>query len=163
MRFKLPSEFYKDVADLRSGYGLKEYHRDEIRPAVEVLIDKHLKDAKRDAAAIMKSHLADSILDGMERQDDQAANGELFPHDAHVALGDKKRIRRGRMTVEHMERRKRVIDQNKIAQDRAWANETAWLMRGLKALDGHSPNTVLEEVIDERGAIKTAADRAAAE
>lgn len=113
-----PSEFYGEFYELRSGYGDKEYGRDDILPAAKALLKKYLltEDELLTDAAI-------EILDRADKSDDRAAEG-LFPYDLHIALGGKRRISRGAMNLNQHWRRKVIIDANKIAQDVAWANET---------------------------------------
>jgi hypothetical protein len=116
-----PSDFYKKFYELRSGYGKKEYGRDDILSATKALLKEYLPTEDE-----LLTDAATELLD-------RAAEG-LFPYDSHVALGAKRRICRGAMNGDQHRRRKRVIDINKIAQDVAWANETKWLNIGLDAL-----------------------------
>lgn len=133
--------FYKEIADIRSAYGNTEYDRDQILPAVIGLLRKHeVRDADlmRDAA--------NAILDNAEKAEDEATPG-LFPYDAQVALGERRRIKRGRLNNEQLWRRKRVIDHNKKSQDRAWGNETDWLETAMDALKGHDASTTVQDVL----------------
>jgi hypothetical protein len=144
---RLPSEFYREIDALRSAMGESEYNRDQILPAVIGLIEKHRTDTKthllRDAA--------NAILDNIEAAEDKQRQPGLFAYDAQVALGDRQRIKRGRMDRDQHLRRKRVIDQNKIAQDQAWAEETNWINRGIDALEKLPTGTVREAAISEEG------------
>lgn len=133
--------FYKEIADIRSAYGNTEYDRDQILPAVIGLLRRHeVRDADlmRDAA--------NAILDNAEKAEDEATPG-LFPYDAQVALGERRRIKRGRLNNEQLWRRKRVIDHNKKSQDRAWGNETDWLETAMDALKGYDASTVVQDVL----------------
>ena len=140
---RMPTDFYKELHALRDKYGESEYHRDEILPATMALISKHLKGEKellRDAA--------NSILDSAEKSDDNAGGG-MFPQNAHIALGEKKRIKRGAMNLGQLNRRKRVIDHNKTAQDKSWSEETAWINACSDALEGMPPETRVSEVLQD--------------
>jgi hypothetical protein len=77
--------------------------------------------------------------------------GELFAYDAHVALGEGMRIKRGYMNLQQHWRRKIVIDRNKMAQDGAWADETAWLNDGIQALRSRDERKIRIEVLTEDG------------
>lgn len=138
---RLSNKFYKELSDVRSRFGETEYSRDQIVPAVVGLLRKHeVQDGEllRDAA--------NSILDRVERENDDRAEKGLFDDDEHVKLGDANRIKRKRMNMEQMRRRKRVIDHNKKYQDRAWAAETDWIDSGMTMLEGFPPETTLEDV-----------------
>jgi hypothetical protein len=147
---KLPSGFYADLALLRNKKGEQEYRRDEILPDVVALFHKHY--TREDPAAALLRDWANSVLDTAEAVEDKAQD-DLFPHQAQVALGGpgRPRIKRGRINLDQAFRRKRVIDTNKIAQDRSWANETHWLGNTIDALRGHAPNVVREDVLHEDG------------
>lgn len=141
---KMNSTFYHELADVRSQYGETEYHRDQIIPAVIGLLRKHaVKDADlmRDAA--------NAILDNAEKAEDSDKQDGLFPYDAQIALGERRRIKRGRLNSEQLWRRKRVIDHNKRAQDRAWGDETGWIETAMEALHGHDLATVVQDVLPE--------------
>lgn len=146
---KLPSGFYADLEKLRSDKGEREYRRDEILPSVIALFHEHYKG---DPGEALLRDWANSVLDAAEAAEDKAQD-DLFPHQAQIALGGpgRPRIKRGRINLDQALRRKRVIDKNKIAQDRAWANETHWLDDTLDALRGHAPDIVREDVLNEDG------------
>ena len=142
---RMPSSFYKELAVLRDKFGETEYSRDQLLPAVMGLISKYLKDERdllRDAA--------NGILDSVEKSDDGDQPG-LFPYEQHTSLGEKKRIKRGKMNISQHDRRKRVIDHNKTGQDRAWAAETAWLNEGVDQLKGKPETTTRDQVLSEDG------------
>jgi hypothetical protein len=147
---KLPSGFYADLALLRARKGKQEYKRDDILPDVIGLFHQHYTNGNP-ADALLRDW-ANSILDSAEAFEDKAEDG-LFPHQAQIALGGpgRPRINRGRINLVQALRRKRVIDKNKIAQDRAWANETHWLDDTLDALRDHAPTVVREDVLNEDG------------
>ena len=67
----------------------------------------------------------------------------------HVDLGDKRRIKRGSMNLEHLQRRKRIIDHNEAAQDKSWSEETAWLNTCIDALQGLPPETKVSDVLQD--------------
>jgi hypothetical protein len=118
---RMKSAFYRDVDGLRAEFGKTEYHRDQLLPQVMVLLTKH--GVERDD---LLREAANGILDHVEKAEDGATPG-LFDFDTQIALGEKKRIRRGYMNGEQIMRRKRIIDGNKMAQDEAWRDETLWL------------------------------------
>ena len=140
---KLPTTFYKELHTLRDKYGDSEYHRDEILPATMALLSKYLDNGK----ALLKD-AANSILDRVDRADDRASDG-MFPHCAHVPLGEKKRIKRGAMNRAQLDRRKRVIDHNKSAQDKSWSGETVWINGCSDALEGMPPETTVSDVVQD--------------
>lgn len=138
--------FYKDLHAVRSKWGEKEYARSDILPDVVQLFVKHKVDHDSllwDAA----NETLNSVEKGEDKNDDLGPG--LFPYDAHVALGEGCRIKRGRMNVDQLTRRKRVIDDNKAKQDIAWQRETRWLNDRQDALDGHARDTVVEDVLPE--------------
>lgn len=141
-------EFRRDLAELRSQWGENEYHRDEILPEVVALMSEH----GIRADALMRD-AASHALNEAEKEEDrrQLDQPNLFPFDAQIALGEGRRIKRGRMTLEQHRRRGRIIDANKAAQDRAWAAENEWLHDGEDALWGYSLMTVREDVLNEDG------------
>jgi hypothetical protein len=143
---RLPSDFYRRLDEIREVFGENEYSRDDIRPTVIELIRECVPPGDND----LYKDAADEKLDAAEKSDDNASTG-FFPYLAHVALGEKKRIRRGRMNREQMMRRKRMLDEIKRAQDIGWANETNWLNTGIDALEGYPSTTVREDVLREDG------------
>lgn len=138
-------EFKRDLAALRSRFGEKEYGHQEILPAVEALLVQHGIDTLRDAAM--------QVLNEAERIEDQQQldQPDMFNYEAHVALGEGRRVKRGCMIFDHLRRRGRVIDKNKAAQDRAWAKEKAWIDEREIALHGYAPTTKVKDVIAEDG------------
>lgn len=140
---RMPNAFYADLRAVRNQYGRTEYDREQILPAVIGLLHKHkIKDGD------VLRHAAIEVLDNVEKADDQGdLNGELFNLESHIALGERKRIRRGSMNTEQIRRRKRVIDHNKVSQDAAWAKETRWLNQVSDLLEGRSLSTVVEDVL----------------
>lgn len=141
---RMNQAFYKAIDELRSKYGETEYDRDQIIPAVMGLLREH----QVDDADLMRD-AANAILDKIEKQEDASKQSDFFPYDKQVALGERHRIRRGRLNTEQLYRRKRVIDVNKMGQDRAWANETDWLGNALDALRGHDLSTTVQDVLPE--------------
>ena len=143
---RMPTSVYKELHTIRDKYGENEYHRDELLPAAMGLLSKHLDDGKE-----LLKDLANSVLDRMDKADDSAGQG-LFPYKAQIALGEKKRIKRGAMNLGQLNRRKRVIDHNKASQDTAWIGETNWLNNAGDALEGRPPETKVSDVIAEQSA-----------
>jgi hypothetical protein len=137
---RMRSAFYRDVDAVRSGVGTTEYHRDTILPTVmELLVTHgvHQDELLREAA--------NAILDHIEKSEDEQSPG-LFDYDSQIALGDKRRIRRGYMNSEQIMRRKRIIDNNKMAQDVAWRQETVWLNEKTDRLVGFPSDTRIIDV-----------------
>jgi hypothetical protein len=146
---RLPTKFYAELHQVRSQFGECEYDRDQTLPSVMDLLRKssvNEGDLLRDAA--------NAILDNAEKADDSATG--LFDFGVDVALGERRRIRRGRMNVEQCRRRKRLIDHNKVAQDQAWAKETDWLNTAMDHLDQRPLTTVVEDVMTPAGEAKKA-------
>ena len=136
--------FYKEVHEVRDKYGEKQYDRDELVPDVVFLVKKHVKiDGDEDelwrAAAI-------TVLDNLDKSDAIAADG-LFSLTAHVALGERLRIRRGAMTFRHLLMREIVIDTNKARQDEAWAVEKKWSLDKRTGLGTLSPEATVEDIV----------------
>jgi hypothetical protein len=103
-----------------------------------------------------KREVANRLLDDIEKHENKKHVGQadLFSYDAHVALGDKMRIKRGCMNKGQHFRRKMIIDRNKISQDEAWADETRWLNDGLEALYSHSAKKERRAVLNEDGTVR---------
>lgn len=136
--------FYKAVADLRAAFGDTEYDRDQLLPGVIGLLREHgVHDAD-----LMKD-ASNAILDNIEKHEDAASQGNLFPYEAQVALGERHRIKRGKLNTEQLWRRKRIIDHNKRSQDKAWGNESTWIEDAMDALQGHDPATTVSDVLPE--------------
>lgn len=152
---RMPTAFYRDVHALRAKYGDTEYSRKSLVAPIADLIEMHREDCGRE----LLLDQAEKILDSIEKAEDQSSGG-LFPYEGHVALGETQRIKRGKMNISQHYRRKRVIDSNKVAQDRAWAEETAWINDGIDALTSMPINTkrcdVLNEVSDPVGELQPA-------
>lgn len=134
---RMRNPFYAELKSLRARKGELEYDRDDIRPNVVALLKKYK--VKGDD---LFDDEADKILDSAEKSDDKAAEG-LFPDDAHVPLGEKKRVRRDCMALDHILRRKRVLDHAKISHDKAWAAETNWLDEHMDLLAGRPADTTV--------------------
>jgi hypothetical protein len=142
---KMPNEFHKALRDLRDSYGKSEYKREELVPHVAELVKQYTHDGY-----YLLCEAARAFIERAEKAEDRADEG-MFPYDAHIALGEGKRIRRSSMTFSHHFQRKAVIDNNKIATDRAWAEETGWLNPGIEALKDEPLGTKRSDVLDENG------------
>jgi hypothetical protein len=142
---RLSADFYAKVHTLRDAVGEAEYDRDEklLLPVVALL-----RAEKRDE--LMLRDAANQILDNMEKAEDEALQGTLFPYSAHIALGDKRRIKRGAMNLEQHYRRKRLIDANHAAQTHGWDRETRWLNEGIDALEDRPRATKRSDVLTEQ-------------
>lgn len=146
---RMTSRFYAELAEARAKFGLTEYNRNQILPAVMSLLVKHNvneSELLRDAA--------NAMLDNAEKADD--AQPGIFDFGVDVALGERNRIRRGRMNIEQVRRRKRLIDHNKVSQDVAWAQETGWLNTAADRLEGQTLSTVVEDVMQQQGTVPAA-------
>ncbi len=140
---RLKHRFYQDLHAIRDKYGEVEYDRDEILPAAMALLRSELDD---DQALLRDA--ANAILDSFDKSDDTATKG-IFPYLTHVALGEKKRIKRGAMEDGHLDRRKDLIDRNHESQNVAWAQETTWLRVAREALKDAPADTKIRDVIPD--------------
>lgn len=140
------SSFWREAHELRDRFGEIEYETTDLLPGMMALLRRHLKDDDE----LLRSE-ALHIIDRLDRQDAGAHDG-FFPYDAHVALGEKKRIRRGAMTLDHLFRRKRVVDDNYSAQGEAWRKESDHLYKGMSALRDKPSDMKLENVLAEKAA-----------
>lgn len=140
-----PQEFWQEFAEVRSSYGETEYDRDDLRVEVEKLIIKYHGDA------LARRRFADALMNDVEQKEDKEFQPGLFPYDAHVALGEKRRVKRAVMTVDQHERFKRIIDKNMDNQHRAWASNNGWIIRGVDALRGHPEGTRRCDILNEDG------------
>ncbi len=139
---KKPAEFHEEFCRLRDRYGDTEYDRNDLVPEVAALLAKHV-----DMDSMLENE-AITVLKDAEKADNKAGEG-LFPHDAHVPLGERKLIKRGAMTFDTCLRRKRVIDANKAAQDNAWALETEWIGASMDQLRDRPMNTKVSDLVGE--------------
>lgn len=121
---------------IRDGFGDQEYSREDLLPKVVEVIKSNPIDV--DQMYVARAH---SLLDNFDSADDKisAKQGEMFPGDAHVALGDNRRIRRAKMTADHVMRRKTLIDKQFSAHQDAWKEESSHL------------NSVLPELVANPG------------
>jgi hypothetical protein len=150
---RLPNAFYDEFHAHRDQFGAAEYDVDDMLGAAVAMFKKHAGD---DAGDQLILDALRGINDGIEER--EASDGrqlDFFSHDGHVALGEKRRIRRGRMTFDHLLRRKLVIDRNQMAQNQAWAVETSWLNDRMEAVRGRA-GVAIEDVLNEDGSIKSA-------
>lgn len=124
------------VKAIRDGFGDSEYSREDLLPKVVEVIRNSPVDV--DQMYVARAH---SLLDNFDASDDRvsARQGDMFPLDAHVALGDNRRIRREKMTADHVMRRKKLIDDQFSDQQKAWQDETAHL------------NLILPELVSNPG------------
>ena len=144
------ASFYRELHDHRQQFGQIEYDVEElIRSAVPIL-KRYL--AEEDELVIDALR---AINDSIEARENDPLQGDLFAHEAHTALGERRRIKRGRMNSDQVFRRKLIIDANKTAQDRAWAVETKWLNATMETLRSYPPSTVREDVLNEDGTVKS--------
>jgi hypothetical protein len=150
----LPPDLIRQIKQYYDGFGDRLYDRNrDVLPGVVEVIDRYpFRDIREDLIRAS----ANSVLDDIEAAEDQADKGkgghrDLFNYDARVALGEKQRIKRSKMTFNHHLRRALVVDRNKEAQDVAWANEKRWLNLGIDALRGYSPTTPRDAVLTSVG------------
>jgi hypothetical protein len=151
-RRKFQHQFYVELHALRKKYGQKEYSRDEILPAVKALMVQFVKEG----AETFLTDAARTLLDGIEAAEDRRDPNQpdMFHHDAQIALGDQRRICRGRMNIEQLTRRKIVLDDNHARQNLGWAIETSWINARSTGLQGLPLSTVVEDIFNENGTRK---------
>jgi hypothetical protein len=85
----------------------------------------------------------DAIEDRENQPDDDLPG--LFSDDAHIALGGRKRIRRGDATAEQLTRFLENQQRNLWAVQRSTQINTEWVLAGLRTLAGHPPGTTLTQ------------------
>ncbi len=148
---KLSTSFYKKFHEIRDQYGNVEYGHEDMLPAVISL----MRSDGVDEDAVLRD-AAKAVLDSADRADDRAHQGFLS-FNAHIALGERRRIKRGSMNDAQVNRRKRLIDENAINQQKAWQVETHFLNSCIDALDGMPPETTVSDVLSEESPGTTAA------
>jgi hypothetical protein len=148
---RLSTRFYKEFNEHRQSYGHAEYDVEDLITAAIPILKKYLGD---DAETLLQIDLLTAINERIEARENDPLQGELFAHNAHTALGERRRIKRGRMTADHVLRRKLIIDRNHKVQNNAWAVETDWLNDTIAALRGAPATTVREDVLNEDGTVK---------
>lgn len=141
-----PTAFYKEFHEHRQSFGQSEYDVEDMIGGAVPILRKYLTDDDELERDILRA-----INDGIEENENNPLQGELFSHDAHTALGERRRIKRGRMTSDQALRRKLIVDDNQIRQTAAWATETKWLNTTIAALRSFPADTVREEVLNEDG------------
>lgn len=147
MAAKHTSDFWKEARALRDRFGETEYETTDLLPGLKAL-------AKRCLNIDELAHdYALKAIEKFDREDAGARQG-FFPFDAHVPLGEKKRIQRYHMTLDHIYRRKRVIDDNLSAQNEAWKKESNHLYEAVNALRDKPSNTTLGMVLAEQNSMK---------
>ena len=144
---RLPSGFYRDLQALRDTFGRTEYDVEDLIKAALPVLDKHLKDGE-DA---LRRDLLRGIIERAEATENDPLQGDFFAHNAHCPLGERRRIKRGRMNLDQVRRRKRVIDTNHERQVHGWVIETRWCNVTEDALRPYPPETVREDVLTEDG------------
>jgi hypothetical protein len=152
MARKYQHQFYVELHALRKKYGQHEYTRDEILPATKALMVKYVKEG----AETFLNDAARTLLDGIEAAEDRRDPNQpdLFHHDAQIALGEQRRICRGRMNLEQLNRRKVVLDANHARQNLSWAKETDWINTRSTGLQGMPLSTVIADIFNEDGTRK---------
>ena len=89
-----------------------------------------------------KAQLANEILANIDKIDDILTATGRFPHYAHVSLGGGRRIARGAMNIEQINRRRLVIKQGEAS-----SVEHRWLDIAANALNGTPPETKISDVL----------------
>lgn len=154
---RMPSKFYRDlVEEVLSKYGETEFDVDDTVPAVKALLKKH--GVSEDD---LLTQAAKTVVENVMRAHDEEAGDprqiKMFDFERFVALGDRMRIREGYMAADHIIRRTRVVNTNKIAQDEAWKVEIKRLDHALQAvLDDGRQDARIRDVLEEDGSAKKA-------
>lgn len=120
---KLPKSFYDKFREIRARYGQTEYDADGAYLAeVAALVASYPEDVDEKNRA-----RARSIIENANKADERRlrAQGELFPGDAHVALGGSMFIARDQMHADQARRRKALIQTVFAAHEGAFHQETA--------------------------------------
>ena len=135
----LSRDTIEKIKAIRDAYGDREYSRDDIFGEVVKVIRSNPVDVDQMYAA--RAH---SLLDNLDASDDRSLErqGDMFPGEAHVALGDNKRIKRKMMTADHVMRRKTLIDNQFAAHQDSWKKETAHLNDVLPDLVANPGKTI---------------------
>lgn len=142
-------ELRRKLAKHRASFGASEYTRTELLPGA-------LKIAKEDCNIdpdYLIRVMVNRVLDDMDTADDRSRDGQsdIFDYGAHVALGAGHRIRRGRMTLDHIDRREKLIDATLAAHQAAWRIEKDWNAARKEALIRAPIGTVVEDVLHPDG------------
>jgi hypothetical protein len=141
---KLSNDFYRELHKLRDLYGETEYSQNDILPAAMSLVEGYLTDGSRE----LLRDVTKEILDKADKSDDRSVDG-LFDYDGHIALGDKRRIKRGAMNGDQHRRRQKLINANYGSQHAAWFKETKWIDAGLDVLQEYPATTKRRDVLPE--------------
>lgn len=80
----------------------------------------------------------------MSNEHDPVENAERSFHDLHVSLGGGKRIKRGAMTIEQINRRRLVVK-----DDEALSAENRWLDIAANVLSGTPPETKVRDILPD--------------
>lgn len=141
---RMPRSFYDAARKIRARFGEKPYSRDAILPSIVDLIREYPEE--REQHDIARAH---AILDNIEKAEDTRASrqGEMFGRDDHVAIGGGLRIKRGRMTREHLLLRERLIDGLHEAHNNSWSDEKRWLREAREALEGRALDATVSDIV----------------
>lgn len=147
----IPDSLRFKVRDIRNRYAEKgEFTRDQIMPEVEKVVLEELSKVN------INGYFARQLIHEEERREtsNKKTPEGFFPHERIVSIGDGVSCKVGKFNSDRILRRKRVIDANQIAQQRAWSEETTFLDENYEALKGHSKKTVIEDIMNEDGTPK---------
>ena len=119
---KFSRDIHKKAAKIYDSFGDQEYDIQAVRDQVESMLR-----ADETAGKSVFAEAARSIVQRLEKSNAKASEGFL-PLDEHIALGERRRIKRRKMTVLQALRRQSVIQKNKQAQDEAFNRENSALL-----------------------------------
>lgn len=148
---RLATGFYKEFHKHRDAFGQTEYDVEKLIESAIPLLEKHLG---TDAGRQLEIDLLRAINEGIEARENDSRQGNLFSYDAHMPLGDRRRVKRGRANFDQLFRRKLIVDRNQEVQASAWAVETHWLNDRMAALREQPLTAVVEDLLNEDGSIK---------
>ena len=150
---RLPRSFYAAFYKYREDWGDKEYDVDDMLKGALPLLEEHLAG---DHGQVLKWAMLRQANDSIENTENKPdpEHEDLFSYDAHVPLGENRRVKRRRMDFQQHIRRKIVIDRNHASQNKSWDRETSWLNEGISALRAVPSDTTREMVLEEDGTVK---------
>jgi hypothetical protein len=152
---RMPKAFNIALKSALESFGQAEFDIEQVLPlTMELMLGHGVNNAdllRKAARAILDSHFRkeDAIVDPNEPN--ALGQQQMFrlPYDNIIALGDNKKIRRGYQNDFQIITRQRLIDKVVKHHVAAYEFETAFNSKGRSFLKGHSPTTVLRDVLPE--------------
>jgi hypothetical protein len=153
---RLPRLFYQKFANHRDKYGDAEYDVQVMLEAFLPTLDAYLTGDDIETKALKLDLLAEIESRARRREEKADKDGQrsFAFFERHIALGERQRIKRGSMNMEHCNRRGELIDDNHTAQNASWSIENAELRVYRRALRGHPPETIVKDVLNPDGTPK---------